>query len=386
MNTNANYLAFTKDLFHLPRQPVVQMGKQKVGGNYPVFITAECGINNDGTLEQGIELIDIAAKAECSAAKFQLFTAELMYARDPGKYKTATGEMKPIWELIKQNELRTEWLPKLKQHAESKGLEFFVTVCDELGGDVLDKLDVCAFKIASYEITHIPLIRYMAKKGRTIVFSSGGALMSEIDEAIRAMNEEGLTKIIHMHCMGQYPCAPEDAHVSIITTLRQAFPHVVVGYSDHTVDPIKAPKAAVALGAKMIEKHITPDKTLPGPDHSFAVNPSELALMVKTIRATEDKIENGDDVEIDINLLGDSQRQIYTGEQFVRKFCYRQIYATTPIRKGEKLTVSNIAVLRSGEKYDAAHIDPKFYPTLLSCHARREIPANQGVTWDDVLN
>lgn len=382
---SSNSLSITPEIIESTSSSEIIIGKTKLGANNPVFITAECGINNDGTLEQAIKLIDVAAAAECSAVKFQLFTAELMYTIDPGKYKTATGKMKPIWNLIKANELRTEWIPELKKHAASYGLEIFITVCDEPGGDTLDKLGMPAFKIASYEITHLPLIRHMAKKRKPIVFSSGGATLAEIDEAIRTIEAEDNHQIVHMHCMGQYPAKPSQANLNIITTLRTAFPHIIVGYSDHTIDPLAAPKAAVALGAKMIEKHITINQNLPGPDHSFAVDPDGLKSMVEIIRQTEAKIKKGQAITINPTLLGCARRRTYQTEEFVRKFCYRRIFATQNIKRGEHLTTNNIAILRSGNKYKEDILLPQMYDHLLGHQAQQPIKTGQGITWSTVL-
>src|SRR3990167_3344060 len=181
------------------------VGKTKVGGNNPCFIVAEIGINFDSKFDQAIKLIDVAKKARCSAVKFQMFTAERMYVQSAGKYETATGEKRDIVDIVKAGELPPEWVVRLKKYANDNGLEFFATACDEHSADILERYDIPAYKIASYEITHLPLLRHIAKKKKPIIISSAGATIQEVADALDIFRQENNTDIILNHCYADYP-------------------------------------------------------------------------------------------------------------------------------------------------------------------------------------
>lgn len=363
---------------------MIKIGKNKIGGNYPCYIVGEIGINFDGKFDQAIELINAAADAGCNAVKFQLFKAETMYAKNAGKYKISTGEKQDITEIVKNAELPYEWIKSLKKYASSKKLDFFSSVFDEKNAEELEDNNVVAFKIASYEVTHLPLIKHVAKFNKPVIISSGGSNLDEVIEAIRAIKSQGNKKIVLMHCMAMYPIPLFKTNLKIISTLRLVFPDLIIGYSDHTSEPFDAPVTAVSLGAKVIEKHITIDRKLSGPDHSFALNPGELKEMVKKIRETERKLKNGNSIPLNKRILGSSERKTYPEEEYVRKFTYRGIFSTKSIRKGERFTRKSLAVLRPGINSNGLH--PRFYELILSgCKATRDIPEGKGIKWEDLL-
>jgi sialic acid synthase SpsE len=360
-----------------------KIGKTKVGGDNPCFIVAEIGINFDGKYDQALALIDAAGQAGCNAVKFQLFKAARMYPQGAGKYKTASGKVKNIINIVKDGELPYRWVPKLRNYTKQKGLEFFSSVCDEISADVLEKYQGDAFKITSYEITHLPLIRHVAKKKKPVIFSSGGATLTEVSEAMNVFREENNDQIVLLHCVSRYPAPLDNLNLNIIKTLQTIFPKAIIGYSDHSSDPVAAPRAAVALGAKVIEKHITLDRKLPGPDHFFAVEPEELALMVKTIRRTEKEVKQGKKIEFDPVLSGKAEKKIYGGERRVRNFAYSCIFAKKKINRGEKFTKNNLIILRPGEK--TRGLKPKYYELLINRYrAARAIPKYKSVSWNDV--
>ncbi|MDE1970805.1 MAG: N-acetylneuraminate synthase family protein [Patescibacteria group bacterium] len=366
------------------QQPTLKIGKTLVGRDHPCFIVAEIGINYDGDYNQALRLIDVATDAGCNAVKFQLFTAERMYAKKAGLYQIATGEKRDIIDIIKHSELPHEWITNLKKYANKKGVEFFVTACDEESADVLARAGVAAYKIASYEITHLPLFRHIAKKKKPVIFSCGGAMLSEVADAMQVFEEERNRAIALMHCIGEYPASPSQLNLRVLTTLQYAFPHAVIGYSDHSSNPVEAPRAAIALGAKIIEKHITLDRNLPGPDHSFAVNPSELKQLVKVVRSTEKQMRRGARIIVDPLLLGSSERITYKGEKKVREFTYRTVFAKKAIKRGEVFSSENIAVLRPGEH--PRGLEPKYYELLIKGYkASRPIQENKSIVWNDVL-
>jgi len=363
---------------------VFKIGKTKVGGNNPCFIVAEIGINFNGKYENALRLIDSAAEAGCGAVKFQLFFAEYMYPPTAGDDASGGERKKNIYKIIKDAELPEEWISKLKSYANKKGLEFFCTVCEEEGADILKKNKISAFKIASYEITHIPLLRYVARFQKPIIFSCGAAEIKEITEALKVFKEEKNDKIALLHCIAEYGAPVSSLNLSVINTLKTVFPNIVIGYSDHSRDPVLAPSAAVALGAKIIEKHITLDKNMPGPDHFFALEPSELALMVKTIRQTEKEIKNGKKIKIPNELFGTSERKAYKNEIIPRSFAQRCVFAIKNIKKGEKFSKENIAVLRPGNQKRG--LDPKYYELLVKGYrATRYIKKHKSINWKNVL-
>lgn len=360
------------------------IGKTKVGGNSPVFIVAEIGINHDGKYEQAIALIDSAKKAGCDAVKFQLFTAEEMYAEKAGNFETADGTKRDIVKIVKDGELNPEWISGLKKYSEDLGIEFFSSTCDEKSTDILENFGVSAFKIPSPELTHIPLLKHTAKKGRPVIISSANAKLFEVAEAVDAILSGGNRKIGLMHCLGKYDTPLGGLNLNVIKTFQLAFPDAVIGFSDHSSDPMIAPAAAVALGAKIIEKHITLNRKLPGPDHLFALEPQELSSMVKAIRETEKKIEEGEKIDIDLKLLGSSKRETYEIEKTNRDFVYRCLFAKENIKKGDLFTKDNLAVLRPGESKKG--LEPKHYEMLIKRYrATNNIEKNSPVTWDDIL-
>lgn len=361
-----------------------KIGKTKIGRDNPCFVVAEIGINFNGSYDNAIKLIDQAKKAGCNAVKFQLFLAEKMYVPSAGEDKSGDGRKKDIFKIVKAAELEKTWIPKLKRYANKNNLEFLCTVCDENGADFLAKQNIDAFKIASYEITHIPLLRHVAKKQKPIVFSCGAANIKDIADALEVFAEEKNYKIALLHCVANYGADVGSLNLGAINILKSAFPDLLIGYSDHSSDPVQAPVAAVALGAKIIEKHITLDKNMPGPDHFFALNPQELSLMVKKIREAEDKIKKGVKIEVPEKLLGVSKRETFKEEQIPRDFAYRCVFATNSIKKGEVFTQKNIAVLRPGNKKRG--LEPKYYEILLGKKATKNIKKHKSIDWNDALS
>ncbi|GAA3645911.1 N-acetylneuraminate synthase family protein [Asaccharospora irregularis] len=362
------------------------IGGKKVDKDSPVLIIAEAGINHDGDYNQALKLIDVASEAGADVVKFQLFKADKMYTKNAGKYITASGKNEEIVELLKSVELPFEWIPKLIDYCKLKNIGFLCTVCDEYSGDVLTDYHVDSFKMASYAITHIPLLKYVAKKQKTMVFSTAGANLSDIEEAIRTIKNEGNEKIALLHCVAKYPAPLETCNMNVLDTFKFAFPDLIIGYSDHTEDPIKAPVTAVYKGAKIIEKHFTIDKNLPGADHSFAVDPIGLREMVRAIRDTEIKIKNKEEVEIDPLIFGTSEKKMQECERSLRRYAYRTVFAIKDIAPNELITTLNTAILRPGES--ELGIEPKFYEMLIQnkVKANKLIEEGSPVKWDDILN
>ena len=358
------------------------IGGKKVSNATPVLIIAEAGINHDGKLEQAYELINVAAEAGADVVKFQLFTAAHMYPKTAGLYKTANGNQTEIYDLIESVELSEEWIPKLMDKCDECGVGFLCTTCDEDSTDILDRYGVDAFKIASGEITHLPLLKHTAKKGKTVIFSEGASKLYEIAEAIEVLERYGNGQIALLHCTAEYPANLKDCNIGVIRTYKRNFPEFIIGFSDHTEEPSLAPIQAIKAGAKIIEKHITLDKTLPGADHCFALEPNELRKMVKDIRYAEQNIM---DIVENEEIFGRTDKVLLKGEEGLREYIHRGVFASRNIKAGELLSQDNASVLRPGNM--GKGIAPKHYELLIEKHAKlnKDIEAYQPIRWEDVL-
>ncbi len=272
----------------------VSLAGHQVGFGQPCFIIAEAGVNHNGSLKIARQLVDTAASAGVDAVKFQSFKTELLVTASAPKadyQKQATDQGESQYEMLHRLELSVEAHRELLAYCRQKGILFLSTPFDEPSADLLEELDVPAFKVGSGEITNWPLLQHIARKGRPVVLSTGMSYLSEVDEAVRVLRQAGCDQIVLLHCVSNYPADPYEVNLRAMQTMAQAF-QVPVGYSDHTVG-LEVPLAAVALGACVIEKHFTLDRTLPGPDHQASIEPDELAALVRGIRTVEAALGHG---------------------------------------------------------------------------------------------
>lgn len=344
----------------------VKIGDKLVGEGGPVFIVAEAGSNHDGKLEQAKQLIDVAVNAGADAVKFQTFSADKIVAKVGPKtgYMEKVSEKESVYEIFKRIELPREWHRELAEYASKKGLIFLSSPFDEDAVDLLDELGVPAFKVASGELTNLPFIKYMARKGKPLIVSTGAATMNEVGEAVSVIKGAGNKKIVLLHCVANYPAAPEDVNLLAMSALKQKF-RLPVGYSDHTLG-IAAPLAAAALGAVMIEKHFTLSRKLPGPDHFYALEPQELKMMVNGIRAVE-------------KMRGTPTKKPVKTEQEIRKLARRSIFAKVNIPAGAIIKKEMLAVLRPAVGLEPTHLD-----SVVGKRAKVAIERNTAITWDKV--
>lgn len=343
----------------------IQIGEKKIGDGYPCFIIAEAGSNHNGDLEQALGLIDIAAEAKADAVKFQTFRAEKLYVKTAGQSRYLKIK-KSIYEIVREMEMPADWIGKLATHCKKRNIIFLSTPTDENCVDLLESY-VPAYKIASYEMTHIPLVEYIAWKKKPIFVSTGTANLEEIRRTVNAIRETGNQNIILMQSTASYPAPISSVNVKTIATMKQEF-QVPVGLSDHSREPDIAPIAAVAIGANCIEKHFTFSNLLPGPDHRFALEPDELKIMVEKIRAAE-------------MTLGSGKKETLEIERELRRFARRSIFAIKEVKRGDNFTSNNIAVLRSGIRQ--GHLQPVTYKYILNKKARRNIKVDQAVRASD---
>lgn len=332
----------------------------------PCYVIAEAGSNHNGELELALRLIAAAAGAGADAVKFQLFRAAKLYPRAAGSADYLRDD-KDIYELVERMELPLEWLPRLSEACREAGTDFIVSPFDEESADAVDPY-VPAFKLASYELTHHPLLRHIAAKGKPLVMSTGAAELAEVKEAIAVARRAGNEQLVVLQCTAAYPAPIEALNVSAIATLQSEL-GLPVGLSDHSSDPVVAPVLAVAQGAAVIEKHFTLDRDLPGPDHRFALEPDELTRMVEAIRNAE-------------QALGSGQKEVQPAEHELREFARRSVFAVRDIPAGSELVAGSVAVLRAGKRGHG--VDPADLERLLGRRTRRRIEADAPIRWDDV--
>ena len=350
-----------------------------------VYIIAEIGINHNGAFDNCRRMIDAAADAGCDAAKFQLFTARHLYPRSAGTldWKDAAGEYSyNIYEAAERFELPEAWIDGLMAHCAARKLDFLSSVSDEFGLRLIVDRGVKRIKLTSYTLTNIPLIEHCARTGLPLILSTGGSTISEVDDALSAVKKFH-DDVAVLHCSIRYPTALQDCNLGVLDTFRYAFPGVTIGYSDHTTEVSDAPVQAVRLGARIIEKHFTLDKSMTGPDHFFALEPSELSRMVRDIRQTE---ADGADRNIDPVLYGNTARIPYPQEVYLREFAFTCLFAARPVRQGERISPADIAILRPGKK--PRGLEPK-YLRLFSDNritAKKDIALEDPITWEAILN
>jgi len=227
-----------------------------------------------------------------------------------------------------------DWVPELAGHCRRRGVAFLSSPFDEESADLLDPW-VPAFKVASYELTHAPLLRHIARKGKPMIVSTGAAVLDEVLRSVEIIRAEGNEQIVLLQCTAKYPTPLDAVNARALVSLRDAT-GLPTGLSDHSRDPVLAPVVAVALGACVIEKHFTLSNLLPGPDHAFAVEPVELRMLVQRVRDAE-------------QALGHGRKETLPEEEELRAFARRSIFAARDIRPGEPLTRENVAVLRCGK-------------------------------------
>jgi len=343
-----------------------EIGDLPVGPGEPTFVIAEAGSNHNGDLETAKKLIDVAADAGADAVKFQTFRAENVYVQDSGAVDYLDDD-RSIYDIIESMEMPHEWIPTLHDYCVEQGVHFLSTPFDEQSAEVLSEY-VPAWKVASYTSSHHPFLRKLAASDKPLIMSTGAHELKEVRESVEVLERAGVSGLALLQCVAAYPTPLEDINVKVVETLADEF-DVPVGLSDHTLDPVTAPATAVALGANIVEKHFTLDKSMGGPDHQFALEPDQLTEMVTAIRDTESALGTGDKSVLDVESeLHDKAR--------------RAVHAVEDISAGEELTAEKVNVLRPGEQDAGLH--PKFYDELLGKTAARDIERSAGLQWEDV--
>lgn len=329
-----------------------------------VFIIAELSANHNGSLETALETIKAAKRAGADCIKLQTYTADTLTIdckKEDFKIKGTIWEDKYLYDLYKEAYTPWDWHPQLFEAAKKEGLICFSSPFDKTAVDFLETLDVPAYKIASFEITDIPLIEYVAAKGKPVIISTGIAGIEDIELALDACHRMGNYDIALLKCTSSYPAPIEEANLAMINDLATRF-GVIAGLSDHTMGII-APVVATVLGAKIIEKHFILDRNIGGPDASFSMNEQEFTEMVRAIREAEKAIGT-----IDYNL---------TEKQKKGKDFSRSLYVVKDIKVGELITEENVRSIRPG-----FGMHPKYYKEILGKKVKEILTIGDRISHD----
>lgn len=346
----------------------IHIAGRKIGLDEKPFIVAEMSGNHNQSLDRALQIVDAAVRAGAHAIKLQTYTADTMtlnattddfYIRDD----KSLWKDKNLYQLYQEAHTPWEWHPAIFKRAQELGLICFSSPFDETAVDFLETLDVPCYKIASYEVTDLPLLKKVAATKKPVIVSTGMSTVQEIEMAIHTLQKNGCDEIIILKCTSTYPASPENTNILTIADMRQKF-GVEVGLSDHTMG-IGVAVASVALGATVIEKHFTLSRAEGGVDAAFSMEPAELAELVK-------------ETERAWLALGKVTYGASNEEQKYLRF-RRSIYVSKPIKKGESFTKENIKIVRPG-----FGLPPKDYETVLGKTATQDLAFGKALAWEDV--
>ncbi|CUW38025.1 putative N,N'-diacetyllegionaminic acid synthase [Magnetospirillum sp. XM-1] len=343
------------------------IGNRRVGPGCPCFVIAEAGVNHNGDLALAHRLVDMAAQAGADAVKFQTFTAEKVVSAQAPKaayQKASTGGEQSQLDMVRGFQLAPEAFAELSAHCAQAGILFMSTPFDLDSVDVLDRLDVPAFKLPSGEITNPLLLRRVAATGRPVILSTGMGALVEVAAAVDILERAGCRDLMLLHCTSAYPAPVESANLRAMATLAAAFRRPV-GYSDHT-EGFEAAIAAVALGACCIEKHFTLDRSLPGPDHLASVSPADLGALVAVIR----RVEKG---------LGDGCKRPVAAEEDTRAVARRSLFAARALEAGAVMAEDDLIALRPG-----GGISPMQVDMVVGRRLTRAVAEGTLLAWSDL--
>ncbi|MGB3907676.1 MAG: pseudaminic acid synthase [Methanomethylovorans sp.] len=344
---------------------VIKIGKRNIGNDNPVFIIAELSANHLQNFEIAADTIKAIKESGADAVKIQTYTPDTMTINSDNEYfqikQNTLWDKKTFYQLYKEAYTPWEWQPKLKELAEELDLIFFSSPFDRTAVDFLEDMDIPAYKVASFEITDIPLIEYVASKGKPVIMSTGIATLADIEEAIAACKRMGNHQIALLKCTSAYPAPFEEINLRTIPNLKDTF-KVVGGISDHTLGT-SVPIASVALGAKIIEKHFILDRDLGGPDAAFSLEPEEFQSMVKAVREVE-------------SALGEVNYELTEKIKKSREFS-RSLFVVEDIKAGDKMTPENVRSIRPG-----FGLHPRYSDKIYGRKAKKDIKKGTPLDWD----
>ena len=345
----------------------ININGKNIGDDYPCYTIAEAGANHEGEMEKAFQLIDAAKESGVDAIKFQNYTASKLTTKTAPKYWDDGIENESQFDVFnKLDKLHDDEWKQIFDYANKKNITCFSTPFDLESVDLLESFNVPAYKIASADITHIPLIKKIASKKKPVFMSTGMASIEEIHDAISAIQDQGNEEIVIMHCITSYPTKSEDANLEMITSLNQEFPDYVVGYSDHTLG-IDIAIFSTFYGSKCIEKHFTYDKNLSiSRDHRLSLDSNDFKELIRKLKLCE--ISHGSGI-----------RENFVAEDDAVKYARRSIVSAKKILKGTKITEDLLEIKRPG-----TGIKPKFLNEIIGKSASKDIDDDVPITWNDL--
>jgi N,N'-diacetyllegionaminate synthase len=351
--------------FRSMQRTEVSIGRWKIGPHHPCLVIAEAGVNHNGSLDMAFSLVDAALRAGANAVKFQTFISEQFIsatAAKAGYQCETTCAAESQRQMAKKLELPPGAFKDIQSHCKSVGILFLSTPFEETSADLLESLDVPAFKIPSGEITNFPFLEHMARKHRPMIVSTGMADLEEVRDAVEVIRNCGNAELILLHCVSNYPAKPANVNLRAMQTLAREF-SVPVGFSDHTLG-IEVAVAAVTLGASVIEKHLTLDRNLPGPDHRASLEPAEFAAMVRGIHIVE-------------SALGDGRKHPSPDELDIAAVARKSLVSARELARGTVLSEHDIAIRRPGNG-----LAPALRLQLIGRRLRRDVPEGELFQWE----
>ncbi len=341
----------------------IEIAGRRIGDGEPVYVIAEIGVNHDGSPERASALVAAAAAAGADAIKFQTFDPEaLATATAPlAAYQREGTDAASQRQMLERLQLSDEELRELAALCRRLGPHFLSTPFDEASVVRLEALEVPAFKVGSGELTNLPFLRHLASRGLPLLLSTGMSDLDEVRAAVAAIAGAGAPPIALLHCVSSYPAPPEQANLRAMDALAGEFPAAVIGYSDHCL-ALEVSIAAVARGAKVIERHITLDRTLPGPDHAISLEPEDLAQLVRSIRVVE-------------SALGDGRKRVQEAEANTRATARRSLVAARDLDQGRILAAGDLT-----SKRPAGGLPPSALDTVLGRTLARPLRCDEPLT------
>lgn len=343
----------------------IHIGERSVGEGAPAYIVAELSANHHQNFDEAVRIIEAARQAGADAIKLQTYTPDTITISSDQKYFRVGGgtvwDGRTLYELYGEAYTPWDWQPKLKRAAEEMGMDLFSSPFDATAVDFLQDMGVPAYKLASFELVDLPLIRKMAGTGKPLIMSTGMATVAEIEEAVKTARDAGATQIALLKCTSAYPADPAEMNLRTIPELAARF-HVPVGLSDHTMG-VAVPVAAVTLGASIIEKHITLSRAVKGPDSSFSLEPAEFKAMVDAVRTTERALG-----EIHFGAIGHE----------VSSLAFRRsLFVVADMKQGERFSETTVRAIRPGYGLHTRHL-----PEILGRKAACDIERGTPLSWE----
>ena len=337
-----------------------------IGAGQPPFVIAEVSANHDRDLNQALTLIDVAAESGADCVKLQTYTADSLTMRTSHESARVDPEWGAanLYELYQKSAMPLDFHKPLFQRARERKLIAFSSVYDVADVDFLEQFDVPAYKVASFELVHLPLLRRLGETKKPVIISTGMASLGEIEEGLSALSAGGAGEIMLLHCCSSYPAEPETINLAAMATMRRAF-GLPVGFSDHTLGSAVA-IAAAALGAAAIEKHFTNDPQRSGPDHRFSIDPRGLRELVSGTRQAH-------------VALGDGIKRMRPCEATNKAVGRRSLFSATHISAGTTIEPHMLKVIRPG-----SGLHPRYLQTVSGRAAQRDIEAGRPLQWEDV--